>query len=97
MLGRVLETLTSACCTGVFRVDGVFSLHLVGNMSVRCDLNSHQLPRVQEKYAEAEQLLRRSLAINTEVYGPDNLEVAADLFFLGLILETMVSPTFQYH
>lgn len=33
----------------------------------------------QGKYAEAEPLYRRSLAINERVYGPDHQEVATDL------------------
>lgn len=66
-------------------------------MSVRYDRSSHQLLRVQEKYAEAEQLFKRSLAIDTEVYSSDNLEVATDLSNLGMLLEAMVSPTSQYH
>lgn len=44
----------------------------------------------QGKYAEAEPLYRRSLAINERVYGPDHQEVATDLNNWAVVLKSQV-------
>lgn len=45
----------------------------------------------QGNFAGAEPLLRRSLAIDEKVYGPDHLEVAADLNNCAGVLFNQVS------
>lgn len=52
--------------------------------------HANYLPDAQEKYAEAETLYRRALAIDTKACGPDCSEVATDLGILGMLLHEMV-------
>lgn len=50
---------------------------------------------MQGKNAEAEPLYKRSLAINTKVYGPDYPDMATDLSDLATLLEAMVRPAIR--
>ena len=43
------------------------------------------------KFDEAEPLLKRSLAIDEKVYGPEHPEVATDLNYMGILLKGRIS------
>lgn len=55
-----------------------------------CHTSHLQLLAAQGKFSEAEPLFRRALAIDTKVYGPDHLRVAATLSNLGNLWEGQV-------